>query len=60
MDGNVSEHAPICGLALDAAIKWAKEAYGEDAGVVIDQEPSEGDKEYMSREIYWVFGEFEG
>jgi hypothetical protein len=49
--GNIAEHAPVCGMTLDAAIKYAKEAYGEDAGVACD------DEQYLARDIYWVYGE---
>ncbi len=51
--GNIAEHAPVCGLSLEAAIKYAKEAYGEDAGVASDE------GEYLARHIFWVYGEHE-
>lgn len=53
MLGNIAEHAPVCGMTLAAAIKYAKEAYGEDAGVALD------DKPYLARQIFWVYGESE-
>lgn len=54
MLGNIAEHAPVCGMALPAAIKYAKEAYGEDAGVACD------DPKYLARDVFWVYGESEG
>lgn len=50
---NIAEHAPVCGMTLQAAIKYAKEAYGEDAGVACD------DREFLAREIFWINGESE-
>jgi hypothetical protein len=49
--GNIAEHAPVCGMTLAAAIKYAKEAYGEDAGVVCDA------GEYLANEICWMSGD---
>ena len=51
--GNIAEHAPVCGMTLKDAIKYAKDAYGEDAGVACD------DQQYIAREIFWVYGESE-
>ena len=32
----VSEVAPVCGMEKEAAIAWARSAYGDDAGIVSD------------------------
>ncbi len=53
MHGNIAEHAPVCGMTLPAAIAYAKEAYGEDAGVACDEQ------EFLARDIFWVYGESE-
>ena len=35
---DVEEYAPICGMTLEAATKWARQAYGEDAAIIEDGE----------------------
>ena len=39
---DVDEMAPICGMSLEAATKWARDAYGDDAAVIED-----GDNFYL-------------
>jgi len=39
---DIAELAPICGMTKEAATKWAREAYGNDAAILAD-----GDDYYL-------------
>lgn len=47
----VSERGPCCNMEFAVAVKHAKEAFGEDAAVVMEHD------NYMSHDICWLYGE---